>query len=231
MHKRSTIVMMIDLTHTIKSEMSVYPETPLPEFSPLAEIGHDGYRETVLRMGSHTGTHMDAPSHMLAGGASLDQLPVSRFCGKAVLLDVTDLPAGSTVTTQLLLERLGNLRGTDFLLLRTGWEDKWATPAFLDEPFPVLDEDAARYLVSQGLKGVGTDAISVDPVHTTTYPVHHVLFRAGLVSVECLCLNDLAGQKDIRFFALPLKYAKADGAPVRAMAEIPDVPEKELMRG
>jgi len=222
--------MLIDLTHTIKPGMSVYPGTPMPELSPVGEIQQVGYRETLLRIGSHTGTHMDAPAHMLSGGASLDQLPVSRFCGKAAVLDVTDLPAGSRITTQLLLERLDALRGTDFLLIRTGWEDKWNTPAFFDEPFPVLSEDAARYLVSQELKGIGTDAISVDAADSHDFPVHHTLFRAGLVSVECLCLNGLAGQKEVRFFALPLKFAKADGAPVRAMAEIPDVSEKELMR-
>ena len=210
--------------------MSVYPGTPLPELAPLGNLEQHGYRETLLHIGSHTGTHMDAPAHMLTDGASLDQLPVSRFCGKAAVLDVTDLAPGSLITTQLLLERLEPLRGMDFLLIRTGWEDKWNTPAFFDEPFPVLSEDAARYLVSQGLKGVGTDAISVDAADSHDFSVHHVFFRGGLVVVECLCLNGLAGQKEVRFFALPLKFAKADGAPVRAMAEIPDVSEKELMR-
>ena len=223
--------MLIDLTHTIAEEMPVYPGTPAPQMFPIGGIETHGYRETMLHIGSHTGTHMDAPAHMLEDGARLDQLPVSHFCGKAALLDVTDMPEGSTITVQMLLERLGPLQGTDFLLIRTGWEDKWNSPEFFTAPFPFLSEDAARFLVAQGFKGVGTDAISVDPADTTTFPVHHVLFRGGLVTVENLCLNQLAGKTDIRFFALPLKFAESDGAPVRAMAEIPDFPEKELMRG
>ena len=85
-----------------------------------------------------------------------------------------------------------------------------------------MDEEAARYLVSCGLKGVGTDAISVDPVEAGHLPVHRVLLGAGMVIVENLRLKELAGERRVRFYALPLKYRNADGAPVRAVAEIPD---------
>ena len=88
--------------------------------------------------------------------------------------------------------------------------------------FPVMDEEAARFLVSCGMKGVGTDAISVDPVEMAHLPVHRVLLGAGMVIVENLRLQKLAGERRVRFYALPLKYRNADGAPVRAVAEIPD---------
>ena len=91
-----------------------------------------------------------------------------------------------------------------------------------------MDEEAARYLVCCGLKGVGTDAISVDALDNRGFSAHHVLLSGGLVIVENLCLKKLVGRKDIMFFALPLKFEDADGAPVRAVAEFRDFSEKEL---
>ena len=95
----------------------------------------------------------------------------------------------------------------------------------MSEPFPVLDEEASKYLVSCGLKGVGTDAISVDALSDETFPAHRVLLSGGLVIVENLCLKKLVGRKDVMFFALPVKFENADGAPVRAIAEFRDFPE------
>ena len=220
--------MIIDLTHTITPDTFVYPGTPAPAFSSTRTLTRDGARETLLQMGSHTGTHMDAPRHILPDGSGLDQLPVSQFCGRAVVLDVSDLEPGSVITADFLRAQNGTLRSADYALIYTGWEKKWGTEAFLGEPFPILDEESARYLVCCGLKGVGTDAISVDPVGTENFPAHHVLLGGGLVIVENLCLKKLVGRKDIMFFALPLKFEDADGAPVRAVAEFRDFPEKEL---
>ena len=220
--------MIIDLTHTITPDTFVYPGTPAPAFSSTRTLTRDGARETLLQMGSHTGTHMDAPRHILPDGSGLDQLPVSQFCGRAVVLDVSDLEPGSVITADFLRAQNGALRSADYALIYTGWEKKWGTEAFLGDPFPILDEESARYLVCCGLKGVGTDAISVDPVGTENFPAHHVLLGGGLVIVENLCLKKLVGRKDIMFFALPLKFEDADGAPVRAVAEFRDFPEKEL---
>ena len=210
--------MIIDLTHTISPETFVYPGTPSPAFSSTRTLTQNGARETLLQMGSHTGTHMDAPRHILPDGSGLDQLPPSQFCGRAAIVDVSSLGAGSTITADFLKAQNGELLNADYVLLYTGWEKKWGTAAFLEEEFPVLDEEASRYLVSCGLKGVGTDAISVDPINSDTYPAHHVLLGGGLVIVENLCLKKVVGRKDVMFFALPLKYAGADGAPVRAIA-------------
>ena len=218
--------MIIDLTHTITPDTFVYPGTPRPAFSHTRTLTQNGARETLLQIGSHTGTHMDAPRHILPEGCGLDQLPPSQFCGRAAVIDVSHLGAGAIITAEFLHQQNGYLRTADYALFYTGWEKKWGTPAFLDEAFPVPDEEAARYLVSCGLKGVGTDAISVDPLSGTDYPAHKVLLGGGLVIVENLCLKKVVGRKDVMFFALPLKYAGADGAPVRAIAEFRDFPEK-----
>lgn len=219
--------MIIDLTHTISPECSVYPGTPAPSFSPASTMARDGYRETMLQMSSHTGTHMDAPRHMLPDGSGLDQLPISQFCGKAMVLDVSGFAPGQSISADFLRAQNGRLRAVDFALFYTGWEKRWDTDAYFEDAFPVPDEAAARYLVSCGLKGVGTDAISVDPIRSTDFPAHKILLSGGLVTVENLCLKKLVGRKNVMFFALPLKFLNADGAPVRAIAEFRDFSEEE----
>ena len=225
--------MIIDLTHTITPDTFVYPGTPAPAFSSTRTLTRDGARETLLQIGSHTGTHMDAPRHILRDGSGLDQLPPSQFCGRAAIIDVSHLAPGSAITADFLREQNGYLLTADYALFYTGWEKKWGTEAFLNEPHPVLDPEAAKLLVSCGLKGVGTDAISVDSLSSMDCPAHHVLLGGGLVIVENLCLKKILGRRDVMFFALPVKFENADGAPVRAIAEFrefPDAAEKEMQQ-
>lgn len=213
--------MIVDLTHTIEPEMPVYPGTPSPSMEAACTVERDGYRETMLHMVSHTGTHMDAPCHLLPGGETLDAMAPDRFCGNAAVVDVSHLGERGIITEELLRTRQEDLQQAEFVLFYTGWEQKWGKPDYFSV-FPVMDEEAARFLVSCGMKGVGTDAISVDPVEMAHLPVHRVLLGAGMVIVENLRLQKLAGERRVRFYALPLKYRNADGAPVRAVAEIPD---------
>lgn len=220
--------MLLDLTHPITPETSMYPGSPPPALSPLADYAAQGYRETRLTLSSHTGTHMDAPAHMLPEGGALDALPVSRFCGRAVCLDVSPL-APEPVTADFLRARCGLLQDVDFVLFYTGWESRWGTPACLEDGFPAPDGPAARYLVSLGLKGVGTDALSIDPLGSGDFPAHRTLLGGGLVIIEGLCLKAVAGKGPFALCALPLKFEHADGAPVRAVAELPERPaEKEM---
>ena len=221
--------MIIDLTHTIAPESPVYPGSPAPELSHAATMTRNGYRETLLKLGSHTGTHMDAPRHMLPDGAGLDVLPLSQFCGRAVVLDVSHLAPGGVISADFLRAQNGCLRSADFALFYTGWEKKWGTEDYLSDGFPVLDEEAARYLVSCGLKGAGTDALSIDPLSSTDYPAHKALLSGGLVILESLCLKKVLCRRHFRLLALPLKYKDADGAPVRAVADLREDPEEKEM--
>ena len=218
-----------ELTHTIRNDMPVYPGTEQPRLTTACTIDQCGYRETLLHMFSHTGTHMDAPSHMLPRGSTLEVLPASQFCGRAVVLDVSDLPPRSVITADYLREQNGTIRSADFVLFYTGWERKWGTGAYYDDDFPVPDQEAAKYLVSCGLKGVGTDALSVDTLRDQQFLAHKTLLDGGLVILESLCLKKVVGRTDLMLFALPLKFENADGAPVRAIAEFRDFPEEKEM--
>jgi kynurenine formamidase len=219
--------MIIDLTHAITPDTPVYPGSPIPAMTPFSTLTQNGCRETRLNIGSHTGTHMDAPAHVLTHGSTLDDLPMSQFCGRAVVLDVSDFAPGQTITADFLRARNEALMSADFALFYTGWEKKWGTSGYYDDTFPVPDLEAAKYLVSCGLKGIGLDTFGPDRLSTTEFPIHKLLLTGGLVIVENLCLKKLLGRKDIMLFALPLKYQNADGAPVRAIAEFRDFSEKE----
>jgi arylformamidase len=134
------------------------------------------------------------------------------------VLDVSAL-AGAEIGAAFLEARQADLEGAEFVLLHTGWSRHWGQEAYF-AGFPVLSAEAARWLCGRGLKGIGLDAISIDPVDSTTYPNHHICFRAGLILIENLTgLEALAGRSFL-FSCLPLKLEQADGSPVRAVALI-----------
>ncbi len=220
--------MLIDMTHTITPEIPVYPGTPAPSLSPACTLTRDGFRETLLSFSSHTGTHMDAPAHLLQDGRTLDDMPMSQFSGRATVLDVSE--AGPVITEAFLQSNYDAIHCADFILFYTGWEERWGTERFLEDSFPVPDEAAARYLVSRGLKGVGTDAIGIDRIGDRHLPIHRVLLKDSVLILENLCLKKVRGRKDFLFFALPMKFQNTDGAPIRAFAELRESFEGERRR-
>ena len=202
-----------DLSRPLGPESMVWPGAETPVLAPAATLEADGFRETELKFLSHTGTHMDAPAHMLKDGATLEDIPVEQFFGRARVMDCRNFGPGSRIEAS----DLPPLEDIDFLLLATGWEEKWGSPAYFG-PFPVLSRAASEKLAGSGLKGVGVDAMSVDPMDSREYPVHKVLLGAVMVILENLAgLGPLLG-REVELIALPMKYTGADGAPVRVVA-------------
>ena len=205
---------MLDLTHCITPEMPVYPGTEPPRLTAACTMEKDGFRETLLEMYSHTGTHMDAPAHMLPNGRTLDDFPAETFAGRGFVLDCRE---AAEITLPMLRRQEKALGEAEFLLFCTGWDRYWGQPRYY-EGFPCLTAEAAEYVASLGLKGVGEDSISLDPCDTTDYPNHMILLGAGLVNTENLTgLEALVG-KTFTFLTLPLKWEHADGSSCRAMA-------------
>lgn len=201
-----------DLTHTIRNDMPVYPGTEQPRLTTACTIEAAGYRETLLHMYSHTGTHMDAPAHMLPDGATLDSYAPEKLAGAAVVVDCR----GEKAITLPLLQRY-DLSGVDFVLFCTGWDKKWGTPAYY-ENFPCLTAEAAAYLAALPLKGVGEDSISLDPCDSTDFPNHITLMKVDFINTENLTgLDALLGRR-FTFVTLPLKFENADGCSCRAIA-------------
>lgn len=206
---------IVDLSQVIEPDMTVFPGTDAPSINPIRFLGEHGYNERSLTLTTHTGTHMDAPAHLLEGAPTLDMLGAERFIGRAMVLDATS--AGQEIGLETLEARQTGIAASDYLLLRTGWDGKWKTGEYL-EGFPALSEEAARWLARQNMKGVGVDAISVDVIDSQDLPVHHALLGAGMVIVENLKGLSMLPETGFTFCCLPLPLAGADGSPARAVA-------------
>ena len=207
---------IIDLSHTISSHMPVYPGTDPPSITTGCTIEEDGFLEKKIIMFSHTGTHMDAPAHMIKDSKALDQFSIDHFYGKALLVDV------STSNKPMIeindLKSIDNiLRQHEFLLIRTGWSHHWGEDSYFIG-YPVLTIEAVEWLSQFNLKGFGVDAISVDGSGSENFPVHRILLKNDAVIIENLKNLDLIPVHSFTFACFPLKYAEADGAPVRAVA-------------
>lgn len=209
---------IIDLTHFISPDMPVYPGTEGPKFQPANTYEKDGFKETLLSMYTHTGTHMDPPAHLFPGGTTLDQFPVSQFVGSAVVIDCSDLKEGQSITMDHLERQKQAAAKADFLLFSTGWEQYWGTEKYFGD-YPCVSVEIVDYVIRHGKKGIGLDTIGLDPVADTNLTRHKRLFqKAQAVVIENLVnLQKLPGGL-FTFCALPLKHIDADGSPIRAIA-------------
>lgn len=206
---------VIDLTHTISEGMPVYPGTEGPRIRQATTIEAEGFAEKLITMYSHTGTHMDAPGHIVAGAKTLDQFEAGQFFGLAHLVDVSACKDG-TIGIDVIEANAAAICGKAFVIFRSGWSGLWGKEAYY-RGFPVLSEAAALRLCDFGLRGLGLDMISVDRVETADFPIHKILFKRGLVVVENLDNLD-ALPPTFLFSAMPLRMAASDGSPVRAVA-------------
>ena len=205
---------IIDLTHTLNETAVSYPGTPPPVFEAVSAISEEGFGETFIKIYSHTGTHVDAPAHMIPGGAFLDEMPVGSFCGSAYILDCSKVCGEIGVS---ILKGREEILKSDFLILSTGWEKYWGSPEYFGN-FPVLSAEAVDFLMSNGLKGIGMDTASIDRMDSDGFKNHFKVLGAGGVIVENLCnLSALRG-RTVYVSMLPLKFLNSDGAPVRAVA-------------
>ena len=109
---------VIDLTHTICEDMPVYPGTEQPKLTVVNTCEADGFRESLLQLYSHTGTHIDPPAHLFPDGRTLDQFPPEQFLGKALVIDCRHLKAGERITADCLKPYGDKVRQADFLLLK-----------------------------------------------------------------------------------------------------------------
>lgn len=215
---------IIDLTHPITPDMPVYPGTEGPKLTPANTCERDGFRETLLTLYSHTGTHMDAPAHLYAGGMSLDRLPVSRFVGPAVVIDCSSLREGGAITMAHIEGQREAAERAEFLLFRTGWERYWGQREYFGD-YPCIGLEVVDFILRAGKKGVGFDTIGLDPIADANLTRHKKLLEGNAaVVIENLKNLDRLGSGLFTLCALPLHYRNADGAPVRAIAILDEGP-------
>ena len=209
---------VIDLTHTICENMPVYPGTEPPRLTVANTYDTDGFKETLVQLYSHTGTHVDPPAHIYAGRTTLDQFPLQQFMGRALVIDCTALGESESITMEQLRPYGEKVNEADFLLFYTGWDSRWGTEAYFGD-YPCVDDAVLDHILAGDYKGIGFDVIGLDPIADGNLTRHKKLFREkDILNIENLNRLGLCGKELFWFGCFPLKLENCDGAPVRAMA-------------
>ncbi|PJC36535.1 cyclase [Candidatus Peregrinibacteria bacterium CG_4_9_14_0_2_um_filter_53_11] len=199
----------IDLTHPITETMPVFPGDPPPQILKTATIEKEGYNEFSVTCGTHTGTHVDAPWHMLEDGASISGFTLNTLCGPAQLIDAR---GKSKIDSELFTGR--QLSNGDRVLIMTGHSATYGTASYYED-FPELTTECANLLADSGVTLVGLDTPSPD---RAPFKKHHILMRARILIIENLMgLEKLSSFSDVELIALPLNL-QTDAAPARVIA-------------
>ena len=202
---------IFDITLPLEPGMATYPGDPEVEIAAWTARADGAGSHELLRLGSHTGTHVDAPAHCLDEAATIDALPVELLCGPAYVLDVSAI-AGTPDQTSALESMLSRVRARcGRLLLKTsslGLDDERMQ-------WPGLRVANADALIEHGIRLIGVDQLSIAAVDVEL-SVHQRLLAAGVVIVEGLALEQVAAG-DYYLYCLPLRIAGGDGAPARAI--------------
>lgn len=226
---------IIDITVPISPFTRIFPGDPIPAIEKVCTLEKEGCNVSKLSFGSHTGTHVDAPFHILENGLTVDKLDLKNLMGTALILDFSSLSGALTAD---ILEKAylstGAPENTSILLLKTEISSRYQRDSGEAAPFDVesgsqnmefkkqefnstyLDESGAAWIVKKGFKTIGTDGFSMDSILSENLPAHHILLSGTVNIVECLNLDSVEAGTYF-FLCLPLKIEGCDGAPARTL--------------
>lgn len=208
---------MEDLSQPFVDGLQTYPADDDVHVSPNAEHDTEGYRSTSIETGSHAGTHVDAPAHIIPGGKELAEFDVEEFVFDAVKVDCRDLEDREPIPP----ERIPEDETPDCVIFHTNWDDHWGTDRYFDHPY--LSPEAAA-LCGEREFSVGSDTLNPDPTPSLSasadepdgFQAHEAILGAEELIFENLTgLEAVPERFELRAYPLPLQV---DGAPVRAVA-------------
>jgi arylformamidase len=201
-----------DISAPVETQGLVYPGNPEIDIAPQQAISQGaGANVSRISFGSHTGTHVDAAKHFFDDGQTVDDIPLEKLIGPAILIAVDDSNLSVTAADLQKFDLGSHTR----ILIRT------RNSSFLHErefhrDFTYLAPDGAEYLVSKGVELVGVDYLSIEQFHSGHHRTHRTLLEKKIVIVEGLSLRDVP-VGEYEFICLPLRLAGLDGAPARAV--------------
>lgn len=210
-----------DLTQPFHGDIPHSASQPDPEFETIRSVEEDGGNVQEYTARTHVGTHVDAPLHFVPGGATIDELPLDRFAGEGVVLDVErDDPGEIRLEAfEAAAADAGGVREGDIVLVRTGWGAKFEGGGDYQR-YPWLAGEVGEWLLDREVKFLGVDTISPDEPRAMraddydAYPIHRTLLPEEVLIAEHLYLEDVAGER-LELFGFPLKFRGGDGSPIR----------------
>lgn len=233
---------VVDLTHSFNAKTLYWPTAAngflLNQLAYGQTPGGWFYSSYAYGAPEHGGTHLDAPIHFAKDGLTTDRIPLERFMGRAVVIDVTEQAARDadyrlTRADVVAWERKnGRVPSGAIVILRTGWAIRWPdakrylgdnTPGDASHlHFPSYGEDAAQLLVNERkISALGADVASIDYGASANFIVHQIAARAGVLGLENLANVNLLPATGATVIALPMKIEGGSGAPLRAIALLP----------
>lgn len=208
--------MILDLTREISTDTKVFPGSPLPKFITWNKMEIHNYHSEVVFMSTHTGTHMDAPSHFVTGVSSIDQIPVNRFISRAILVKISKTSDELITADEIEASKIKILEGNS-VVFSTLWENEVDNDYYFNHS-PGLSEDAAEYLIDKRVNAVCIDSPSIDRGSDINFPVHKLLLSKDILIVENLCNLSKIDNQNFTLIMTPLKLSGASGSPIRAIA-------------
>ncbi|HEV8421218.1 MAG TPA: cyclase family protein [Actinomycetota bacterium] len=206
---------MIDVSLPIGPDLLVWPGDPPVDVVPRLRLAMgDPANVSELRMGTHTGTHVDPPNHFVEGSIGIDRVPLDVLMGRAIVVDARHLDGPIEPAD---FDKLDIPPSERRVLLRTANSELWrSTPVLFPDRYACLTPETARIVVDRGIRLIGVDFLSVEQKGATGHPVHHILLENGVVIVEGLNLSE-AEPGEYTLACLPLKIVDGDGGPARTL--------------
>lgn len=212
--------MIIDLTLPVYPGMPVYPGDPPIVFHRSAGHETEGYTVHSVSLGTHTGTHIDAPYHVDSTGRTVDDFSIlSASTGEATVFHLTGVSADSEITPDSMGKHIEDIAAGDRILIATGFSERFGEEGYYHS-FPSVSIQLARELADKQIALLGIDTPSLSASNDPE--VHSILLKSGCVVVENLANLRLLKTRKVFFSAAPLALKGIDGSPVRAFAIIPD---------
>lgn len=213
---------LIDLSHNVDTSTQIYPGDPNFSSCLALTLDKDGFNVMAISLGSHTGTHIDAPSHSIKDAATITDLSLSMFQGPALVINVGGKKPREKITWEDLESYMPQMHPGQIVVLHTGWSKYWQSDKYIDHPF--LDRSAAEGLIKAGIRTVAMDCMSPDETFhegsegSGDYIAHQIILSNGGVIAENLTNVESIVEGNFMISILPLKLTEADGSPVRAVA-------------
>jgi kynurenine formamidase len=213
---------LVDLSHPVEAGMQVFPGDPAVDSRLAASFPLDGFQVAELHLGTHSGTHVDAPLHTVDGGAAVDDLDLAFLVAPARIVHVPGLREHDVIRWEHVRAQLTNLESDTIVVFRTDWSQHFGTPRYLAHP--VLHVEITEHLLSVGVRVIGVDTLNPDRTqHTASagpleLPVHAAVLGAGGAIIENLTNLHAVTWRNPWLSALPLRLRGLDGSPVRAVA-------------
>lgn len=211
---------IFDLSQPIYSSCPGWPTYQETTVTHETVVGIQGYTSEILKMNTHTATHLDAPFHFFPDKDTIDKVPIDKYIGKAIIINLTGVAPCYAIGTEDLIPYEDKIKEGSIVLFCTGWQKKRGFSKEYYNDWPYLSGEGAEWLLNKGVKGVGIDGMSMGGWYEGTgRPCHEVLLSHDVWLLEELDFPDEVLQyEEVELHAVPLKLQGCGGAPCRAYA-------------